>query len=95
MEAESKARLTDFCTATLTLTVTDTGPGIPADAHQRVFEPFYSTKSRGTGLGLPIVQRRIVEIGGAVELKSPVESDQGTRFRLIVPLAPVGDETLP
>ena len=74
--------------STLTLTVTDTGPGIPADAQQRVFEPFYSTKSRGTGLGLAIVQRRVVELGGSVELTSPVEgSRQGARFRLIVPVA--------
>jgi len=74
--------------STLTLTVTDTGPGIPGDAQQRVFEPFYSTKSRGTGLGLAIVQRRVVELGGSVELTSPVEgSRQGARFRLIVPVA--------
>ena len=73
--------------ATVTLTVTDSGPGIPADAQQRVFEPFYSTKSRGTGLGLAIVQRRIVEIGGSVELTSPVKNGRGTRFRLNVPVA--------
>ena len=77
---------------TLTLTVTDSGPGIPADAQQRGFEPFYSTKSRGTGLGLAIVQRRIVEIGGSVELTSPVDNGHGTRFRLTVPLATVGEE---
>ena len=77
---------------TLTLTVTDSGPGIPADAQQRVFEPFYSTKSRGTGLGLAIVQRRIVEIGGSVELTSPIDNGHGTRFRLTVPLATVGEE---
>jgi signal transduction histidine kinase len=88
---DSRARLTDS-SATLSLTVTDSGPGIPADAQQRVFEPFYSTKSRGTGLGLAIVQRRIVEIGGSVELTSPVDDDHGTRFRLVVPLAVVGDE---
>jgi signal transduction histidine kinase len=77
---------------TLTLAVTDSGPGIPADVQQRVFEPFYSTKSRGTGLGLAIVQRRIVEIGGSVELTSPIDNGHGTRFRLTVPLATVGEE---
>ena len=77
---------------TLTLTVTDSGPGIPPDTQQRVFEPFYSTKSRGTGLGLAIVQRRIVEIGGSVELTSPIDNGHGTRFRLVVPLATVGEE---
>lgn len=73
--------------ARLVLTVTDTGPGIPAETQQKVFEPFYSTKSRGTGLGLAIVQRRAVEMGGMVELTSPVRDNQGTRFRVIVPLA--------
>jgi signal transduction histidine kinase len=71
----------------LSLTVTDAGPGIPPDAQPRVFEPFYSTKSRGAGLGLAIVQRRIAELGGSVELTSPVEDSHGTRFRLIVPLS--------
>jgi signal transduction histidine kinase len=80
---------TDGASATLILTVTDSGPGIAADAQQRVFEPFYSTKSRGTGLGLAIVQRRIVEIGGSVELVSPVDEGHGTRFRLTVPVAAV------
>jgi len=85
---DRRVRPADLAAATLTLSVTDSGPGIPADAQQRVFEPFYSTKSRGTGLGLAIVQRRVVEIGGSVELTSPVEGDHGTRFRLVLPLAP-------
>ena len=85
-------RASDSAAAMLTLTVTDSGPGIPPDAQQRVFEPFYSTKSRGTGLGLAIVQRRVVEIGGSVELTSPVDDGRGSRFRLIVPLAAAGEE---
>jgi signal transduction histidine kinase len=75
--------------ARLILTVTDNGPGIAAEAQQKVFEPFYSTKSRGTGLGLAIVQRRAVELGGLVELISPVVDGHGTQFRLSVPLASV------
>jgi signal transduction histidine kinase len=78
--------------ARLVLTVTDTGPGIPAQTQQKVFEPFYSTKSRGTGLGLAIVQRRTVEMGGMVELTSPVTAGNGTRFRLIVPLAAIAEK---
>jgi two-component system sensor histidine kinase HydH len=78
--------------ARLIVTVTDNGPGIAAEAQQKVFEPFYSTKSRGTGLGLAIVQRRAVELGGAVELISPVSNGRGTQFRLIVPLAVVGEK---
>lgn len=89
MQTGPGIRAGDHAAATLTLTVTDTGPGIPSEAQQRVFEPFYSTKSRGTGLGLAIVQRRVVEIGGSVELTSPVKEGRGTKFRLIVPLATV------
>jgi signal transduction histidine kinase len=92
--ADPRVRPTDLTTTTLTLTVTDSGPGIPADAQQRVFEPFYSTKSRGTGLGLAIVQRRIVEIGGSVELTSPAEDDHGTRFRLVLPLGNLEGEMI-
>jgi signal transduction histidine kinase len=73
----------------LSISVTDTGPGIATDVQQRAFEPFYTTKARGTGLGLAIVQRRVVEMGGKVELTSPVIEGHGTRFRLVVPLAPV------
>ncbi|MEN3334622.1 MAG: hypothetical protein V7641_3987 [Blastocatellia bacterium] len=73
----------------LIFTVTDTGPGIPVEGQQKVFEPFYSTKSRGTGLGLAIVQRRAVELGGIVELISPVIDGHGTQFRLSVPRAAV------
>jgi signal transduction histidine kinase len=77
----------------LILSVTDTGAGISAEEQLRVFEPFYTTKSRGTGLGLAIVQRRAVELGGSVELTSPVANHHGTRFRLTLPLEEVIDFT--
>jgi signal transduction histidine kinase len=83
---EVQAISSESQTGNLLITVTDTGPGIPADSQQRVFEPFYSTKSRGTGLGLAIVQRRVVEVGGSVQLASPVANGRGTEFRLLVPL---------
>ena len=78
----------DKASAKLILTVTDTGPGIPEEVKQKVFEPFYSTRSRGTGLGLAIVQRRTVELGGSVELVSPIEDGRGTRFIMTVPITP-------
>ncbi|HSE97100.1 MAG TPA: ATP-binding protein, partial [Blastocatellia bacterium] len=74
----------------LIISVTDTGPGISDEAQGRVFEPFYTTKARGTGLGLAIVQRRAAELGGEIELTSPVKAGRGTMFRLTVPLTPAG-----
>jgi signal transduction histidine kinase len=72
----------------LVVSVTDTGPGISDEAQRRVFEPFYTTKARGTGLGLAIVQRRTVELGGMIELTSPVKDGHGTSFRMVVPIEP-------
>jgi len=66
------------------LSVSDTGGGIPPEQLQRIFEPFYTTKKKGTGLGLMIVQRIVREHGGRIELESRV--GQGTSFRVWLPL---------
>lgn len=66
------------------LSVADTGTGIPADHLNRIFEPFYTTKQRGTGLGLMIVQRIIREHRGRIELESRV--GHGSTFKLWFPL---------
>jgi len=68
------------------ISVTDSGPGIPGDLRTKIFEPFFTTKQRGTGLGLAIVQRRVAEIGGSLELESPVTSSGGTRFNVVFPM---------
>lgn len=66
----------------LTITVTDTGVGIPAALQSKIFTPFFTTKQRGTGLGLAIVARRVREIGGSLTVTSPVTDGRGTRFEL-------------
>ena len=63
--------------------VSDTGGGIPADQVNLIFEPFYTTKKKGTGLGLMIVQRIVRQHGGHIELESRV--GQGTTFRIWLP----------
>ena len=67
------------------LTVADNGGGIPPEMLSRIFEPFYTTKKKGSGLGLMIVQRIIREHGGRIQLESNV--GQGTTFRVWLPLA--------
>jgi two-component system, sporulation sensor kinase E len=64
--------------------VTDTGGGIPQEQINRIFEPFYTTKKKGSGLGLMIVQRIVREHGGRIELESRV--GEGTSFRIWLPL---------
>ncbi len=66
------------------ISVADTGGGIPADKINHIFEPFYTTKKKGTGLGLMIVQRIVQQHGGKIELESRV--GEGTTFRLRLPL---------
>jgi PAS domain S-box-containing protein len=66
------------------VSVADTGRGIPQDQLNRIFEPFYTTKEKGSGLGLMIVQRIIRAHDGRIELESQV--GRGTKFRLWLPL---------
>ncbi len=68
--------------------VIDTGPGIPEPARQKIFQPYFTTKAGGTGLGLP-TSRRIVEAHqGRIEVVS--EAGRGTDFQIRVPLVESG-----
>jgi len=66
------------------VSVADTGGGIPQEQINRIFEPFYTTKKKGTGLGLMIVQRIVRAHNGRIELDSQV--GRGTTFRIWLPL---------
>jgi PAS domain S-box-containing protein len=66
------------------LIVSDTGGGIPQEMLNRIFEPFYTTKKKGSGLGLMIVQRIVRDHGGRIQLESNV--GKGTTFRIWLPL---------
>lgn len=67
------------------LQLTDSGPGIPADVAESVFQPFFSTKEEGTGLGLAIAKRIMEEHGGYIHLK-PSDRGQGACFILVLPI---------
>jgi signal transduction histidine kinase len=62
--------------------VADNGPGIPPEELGKVFDPFYSKRAGGTGLGLTIVHRIVDEHGGHIEVESSAE---GTTFKVSLP----------
>ncbi len=61
----------------------DTGPGIPKEDLGRIFQPFFSTKARGIGLGLAVTKKLITAQGGKIEVAS--ELGRGTTFRISLP----------
>jgi len=63
---------------------TDHGPGIPADIRDKIFTPFFTTKVRGTGLGLPTARRLVEAQGGTIAVECP--PDGGTTVLVQVPV---------
>jgi two-component system sensor histidine kinase HydH len=68
------------------LEIEDDGPGVPAAVQPHIFEAFYTTRQRGTGLGLYIVKRNIEALGGTIVLRSPLGDHGGSLFRISIPL---------
>ncbi|MCC7144825.1 MAG: hypothetical protein IT443_00105 [Phycisphaeraceae bacterium] len=66
--------------------VIDTGPGIAREQIERIFEPYYSTKRGGTGLGLPTARRIVEEHGGTIRVHS--EPGKGSDFVIALPTSP-------
>ena len=71
---------------TLQVEVQDNGPGLAAEDLEQVFVPFHTTRRQGTGLGLALVQRTMVDLGGGAEAANAI--DGGAIFRLRFPLVP-------
>jgi signal transduction histidine kinase len=65
--------------------VIDDGPGVPADLRDRIFNPFFTTKTTGSGLGLPIVRKIVDAHDGRIDVSS--EPGLGTRFRATLPVS--------
>ena len=69
--------------------VADSGPGIPAELREQIFNPFFTTKRGGVGLGLSIVSKIVDEHRGSIELLDgqPVGEESGACFVIFLPLA--------
>ncbi|HUG66438.1 MAG TPA: protoglobin domain-containing protein [Pirellulaceae bacterium] len=66
----------------ISIRIRDNGAGIPSDARGRVFDAFFTTKTKGTGLGMAIARRIVEAHGGAIELG---DQDQGAEFVIVLP----------
>jgi len=75
---------TEATDAHVVVSFIDTGHGIASEQIGRIFEPYYTTKKDGSGLGLMIVQRIVREHGGAIEVES--NPGRGTTFRIKLPI---------
>jgi PAS domain S-box-containing protein len=64
--------------------IRDTGPGIPMSVQEKIFQPFFTTKSEGTGLGLSIAARIIQDHGGWLDIES--SEGEGTSFSISIPV---------
>jgi two-component system, NtrC family, sensor histidine kinase HydH len=74
------------------ISILDNGPGIPEDSMGKLFRPFYTTKADGTGLGLAVVQKIIVQHGGQVEGRNRPEG--GAVFMVTLPLCVASREAV-
>jgi len=68
----------------LVLTIKDTGPGIPQEVISQIFEPGFTTKEKGSGLGLAVVKSIIDKISGRIEVFS--SPGEGTEFKIFLPI---------
>jgi signal transduction histidine kinase len=89
MDGRGTLTLEADCTDLMaSISIGDTGPGIPQEHMRKIFEPFYTTKSpgKGTGLGLHSVRSLVQQYGGQILIQSVV--GEGTTFHLEFPLPP-------
>ncbi len=80
---KDKARLNGRSAEVIVLEVEDTGSGIPEEVKQRLFDPFFSTKEEGNGLGLSIARTIIDAHGGVLEFETAL--GEGSTFRIVLP----------
>jgi two-component system, NtrC family, sensor histidine kinase HydH len=68
------------------IAIGDTGPGVPPEAREQIFNPFFTTKKDGVGLGLAVVAKIVDDHRGSIKLEN--DSRPGAHFRIFLPAAP-------
>jgi two-component system nitrogen regulation sensor histidine kinase GlnL len=89
LETGFQVRLPEGTLMLASVTIGDTGPGVPADVEPLLFVPFFSTKARGSGLGLPVCHRIVSEHAGTIGYEP--RPGGGALFRVTLPLSPRHD----
>jgi signal transduction histidine kinase len=83
MDGRGRIRVAvDAADATCQIVVTDSGPGIPPEIRERIFTPFFTTKARGSGLGLPTAKRLIEAHEGQISVDCPPTGGTSVKVRL-------------
>jgi signal transduction histidine kinase len=67
--------------APVTLIIADNGTGMDDEEKERIFTPYFTTKQKGTGLGLYIAQKILKDHGGVIDVET--EKDKGTTFTIV------------
>lgn len=75
-------RTSERADSNLVITITDSGPGIPEDIQDKIFEPFVTSKNEGTGLGLAIVKQIVEQHGGMIDAAN---TGSGAMFQIVLP----------
>lgn len=75
---------TELVDDNILIKISDTGSGVPEEVIDKIFEPFFSTKRDGLGLGLPLAKKVIEEHGGTIEFSSKL--GQGTEVKIYIPV---------
>jgi nitrogen fixation/metabolism regulation signal transduction histidine kinase len=80
-----------FVRTAVRLAIVDNGPGFAPQILARAFEPYVTSKARGTGLGLPMVKKIIDEHGGKIDIQNHADGSGASVLILLLKLAPVGN----
>ncbi|MEZ6089928.1 MAG: ATP-binding protein [Pirellulaceae bacterium] len=68
--------------SSIQIDVSDTGNGIPIELHSKIFDPYFSTRSEGTGMGLALCDKIIRQHDGSIDFET---SSSGTTFSVLLP----------